>query len=42
LNTNPESRFKIDQIRDTKWYNQVENKYFAEGIIVGKDPIDPN
>jgi 5'-AMP-activated protein kinase catalytic alpha subunit len=42
LNTNPENRFKIEQIRDTKWYGQVGSSYSATGIIVGKDPIEPN
>ena len=23
LNTNPDTRFKIEQIRDTKWYKQL-------------------
>jgi 5'-AMP-activated protein kinase catalytic alpha subunit len=42
LNTNPETRFKIEQIRDTKWYSQLPTSYNASGIIVGKDPIEPN
>lgn len=42
LNVNPETRFKIPQIRDSKWYKQALIKYEAAGIIVGKDPIEPN
>ena len=42
LNTNPDTRFKIDQIRETKWYSQLSTGYNATGIIVGKDPIEPN
>jgi len=40
LNINPWSRFKIQQIRDTKWFNQLGTIYKSEGIIVGKDVID--
>lgn len=42
LNTNPDTRFKIEQIRETKWYSQLSTSYNATGIIVGKDPIEPN
>ena len=39
LNVNPESRYKIDQIKESKWYNLVDKKYDARGIIVGSDSI---
>jgi len=39
LNTNPDARFKVQQIRDTKWYGQIEDQFKMKGIIVGKDPI---
>jgi 5'-AMP-activated protein kinase catalytic alpha subunit len=29
LNTNPEARFKMQQIRESKWYNQLGNNYKA-------------
>lgn len=40
LNTNPEARFRITQIRESKWYNQISKNYLPEGIIVGKDSIE--
>lgn len=42
LNVNPETRFKINQIRDSKWYNTTGYRYESKGIIVGKDQIEPN
>ena len=39
LNTNPESRLKIAQIRETRWYQQLGKSYRQLGIVVGKDPI---
>ena len=39
LNVNPETRYKIPQIRASKWYNIYKPKYEARGIIVGKDQI---
>lgn len=27
LNTNPETRFKIQQIRESRWYNQTQGNY---------------
>lgn len=39
LNVNPETRYKIPQIRGTKWYNLYKNQTEIKGIIVGKDPI---
>lgn len=42
LNVNPETRFKITQIRESKWYNLTSQKYEVKGIIVGKDQIEPN
>jgi 5'-AMP-activated protein kinase catalytic alpha subunit len=41
LNVNPETRFKIPQIRASKWYNLSKVKHEAKGIIVGKDQIIP-
>lgn len=42
LNVNPETRFKIQQIRDSKWFNLTSYRYESKGIIVGKDVIEPN
>lgn len=42
LNTNPEVRYRIEQIRSSKWFNQLGTLYNAEGIIIGKDIIEPN
>lgn len=39
LNVNPETRFKIDQIKESRWYNLTGSRYAVSGIIVGKDPI---
>ena len=39
LNTNPEKRFSIKDIRASKWYNLITTNYAPSGIIVGKDPI---
>lgn len=39
LNVNPETRFKITEIRESKWYKSVNKSYVANGIIVGKDAI---
>lgn len=38
LNTNPEKRFSIEQIRDHPWYKQHEENTF-NGIVVGQDEI---
>lgn len=42
LNVNPETRYKIAQIRGSKWYNLCKSQHEAKGIVVGKDamPID--
>ena len=37
LDVNPETRYKVDQIRESKWYNLSNKKYVSNGIIVGKD-----
>jgi 5'-AMP-activated protein kinase catalytic alpha subunit len=42
LNVNPETRFKIPQIRASKWYNLNKSKHETKGIIVGKDQIMPD
>lgn len=42
LNTNPEVRYRIEQIRSSKWYSQLGACYSAEGIIIGKDIIEPS
>jgi hypothetical protein len=40
LNVDPETRFKIPQIKESKWYNLVREKpEINQGIIVGKDTI---
>jgi hypothetical protein len=39
LNVNPETRFKIEQIKESRWYNLIGSRYSVTGIIVGKDPI---
>ena len=40
LNVDPEARFKISQIKDSKWYCLAREKSdLSSGIIVGKDPI---
>jgi hypothetical protein len=41
LNVNPDVRFKIPQIRATKWYNLSKTRHESKGIIVGKDEIVP-
>lgn len=40
LDVNPETRYSIDRIRETKWYKNGGKNYVANGIIVGKDPVD--
>ena len=40
LNTNPEKRYGIKDIRGSKWYGQLGKNYAPTGIIVGKDPIE--
>ena len=42
LNVNPDTRYKIAQIRDCKWFNIIQPAYESRGIIVGKDPIIPD
>ena len=44
LNTDPETRFTIDQIRDHPWFNIVECSQPHQGVVVGIDPepIDPS
>jgi hypothetical protein len=39
LNVNPEARYKINQIKESRWYNLVDKKYEASGIVVGSDAI---
>lgn len=39
LNVNPETRYKIPQIRASKWYNTSKLKHEPKGIIIGKDMI---
>lgn len=39
LNTNPENRFKVNEIKESKWYNLTGKKYEAKGFIVGNDSI---
>jgi 5'-AMP-activated protein kinase catalytic alpha subunit len=35
LNTNPETRFSLEQIKRHSWYNLVKPRNKLEGIIVG-------
>ena len=39
LNTSPEARFKVNQIKESKWYNMTGKKYEAKGIVVGSDAV---
>lgn len=43
LNTDPEKRYKIEDIRKHPWFNQVKCEENFKGVIVGVDPvpIDP-
>lgn len=43
LNTDPEKRFKIDEIRAHPWFNLVPCEYTFKGVKAGLDPvpIDP-
>jgi 5'-AMP-activated protein kinase catalytic alpha subunit len=42
LNVNPETRYKLSQIRASKWYNLCKTKNELKGIIIGKDQITPD
>lgn len=42
LNVDPETRHKIPQIKESKWYNLVRERSNLKGIIVSKDTIEPN
>ena len=42
LNVNPDTRYKIPQIRSSRWYNIYKSKNEQKGIIVGKDQINPD
>lgn len=44
LNTDPEKRFKIEDIRKHPWFSLVKCEENFKGTIVGVDPvpIDPN
>jgi hypothetical protein len=39
LNVLPDSRYTIDEIRSSKWYNLTNRKYLGSGILLGKDSI---
>ncbi len=39
LNTDPEQRYRIEQIRRHPWYSIVEPEENDEGVIVGYKPI---
>ena len=41
LNVNPDTRYKLAQIKNSRWYALSKPKYEAKGIIVGKDQIIP-
>ena len=40
LTTNPEARFRLQQIRDSRWFRQLPHTHRPEGIIIGKDEIE--
>jgi len=42
LNTDPEKRITIEQIKDHVWYKQIKNAKEYPGIIIGSDliPVD--
>jgi hypothetical protein len=42
LNVDPEARFKVSQIKDSKWYNLTGRSYLEAGLLVGKDLIEAN
>ena len=44
LNTDPEKRYKIEDIKKHPWFNLVKCDEHSKGTIVGIDPmpIDPN
>ena len=42
LDVNPETRYKVNNIRESKWYNLIPSKYEAQGIVVGTDVIQPD
>jgi len=44
LTTDPERRFKIEDIRAHPWFNQVKTENQANGVLIGIDPepIDPS
>jgi len=44
LNTNPQERFDIDDIRSHPWYNIIGNQRESDGIIIGMNnvPVDYN
>jgi 5'-AMP-activated protein kinase catalytic alpha subunit len=39
LNTDPDKRFTLEQIKGHSWYNQIKNAKEYSGIIIGSDPI---
>ncbi len=42
LNTDPEKRMTLEQIKDNVWYKQIKNVKDYSGIIIGTDliPVD--
>lgn len=42
LNVNPDSRFKISQVKDSRWFNLTGKRYEVKGIVVGNDTIVPD
>ena len=42
LNVDPETRLKIPQIKESRWYGLVRERANLKGIIVNRDPIEPN
>lgn len=42
LNTDPEKRFKISDIRSHAWYTQVQHQKISGGIIIGISNIPIN
>ena len=39
LNVNPEFRWKIDQIKKSKWFHQNGTPYRSEGVLLGRDTV---
>jgi 5'-AMP-activated protein kinase catalytic alpha subunit len=42
LNTNPEARYSIEEIRASDWYNQNPKRYIEKGTILSRNPLEIN